>query len=327
MPLFPIALDPILTPRPWGGDNLRRLFGKPLPADKGPIGESWELSDHPDGRSTIAGSSKTFGALLRENPQAMIGRATAPAKYPLLVKYLDAQGDLSVQVHPSDAWCAAKGHDDRGKSECWYVIAAPPGTRVVYGFKAGVTEADARAALAAGRLTDLLAIREIHAGDFLTIPPGCVHAMCAGTIACEIQQSSNTTFRLYDWDRKPARALHIDDSMDVTTWDSRALPNVQQVPPLPASGTRNYQLVENEFFEVRAVDLAPGTSVSSAELRHETGAILNVVVGEGTVTGSDAELSAAPGRTFFLPADLAAFRLTAGAEGLRVLRTISREIA
>ncbi|MBI1290061.1 mannose-6-phosphate isomerase, partial [bacterium] len=204
----PLPLTPHFSVRPWGGTALRDVLGKELPTDRGPIGESWELSDHPDGRSRI--HDTTFGELLRSHPEEMLGVHQAPEKYPILVKYIDAQGDLSVQVHPSNEWCVANGHNDLGKSECWYVMDTAPGTQVVYGYKPGTTDLQVRAAIATGTLQDLVYTHSIEPGDFLTIPPGCVHAMLSGTLVCEIQQSSNTTFRIYDWNRQPPRELHIE---------------------------------------------------------------------------------------------------------------------
>lgn len=329
--LQPLRLEPHFSARPWGGDALARVLAKPVPADRGPVGESWELSDHPDGRSRVAGTTMTFGDVLRAHPRPMIGRDAAPEKYPLLVKYIDAGGDLSVQVHPDDAWCRRTGHPDRGKSECWYVMDCAPGTEVIYGFLAGVGEAEARAALAAGHLGELLVRRPIRPGQFLTIPPGCVHAMLSGTLVCEIQQSSNTTFRLYDWDRQPPRELHIDQSLAVSIFDSRRLPNVQQTSAQPArfataAGTRT-ELLANEFFRVVMADVAAGARQPAADLAHETGAILNVVMGDGALHAAGQRHPLRRGETLYLPA--AATRdltLEAGPNGLRVLRTTSLEL-
>lgn len=329
-PARPIALRPHFSPRPWGGDRLRTFLRKDAPTDSGPIGESWELSDHPDGRSLVSDEDPaldglTFGEILRRFPRDMIGRDCAPAKYPLLIKYIDAHGDLSVQVHPDDQWCRAHNHDDRGKSECWFIIDCAPGTRIVYGYKPGVTEADARHAIAAGRLRDLLIFMPIAPGDFIAIPPGSVHAMLAGTMVCEIQQSSNTTFRLDDWDRQPPRALHIDESMQVTQWDSTLLPPVRHLGSEPEHARR--QLLLNDFFEVWLTELPPGESHHDADILSPTGSILNVVAGSGTLRGADWSRELRLGDTLFLPAAMTNRpSMQAGNHGLRVLTTASREL-
>lgn len=331
----PFRLSPCFSPRPWGGDSLRRLFGKPTPTSEGPIGESWELSDHPDGRSTVqlgeGGEHIFFGDLLRAHPREMIGRSEAPEKYPLLVKIIDAEGDLSVQVHPDDIWCRVNGHHDRGKSECWYVLDCRPGTSVVYGFRAGVTREAVAQACGNGTLRELLVYKEIHPGSFLAIPPGCVHAMLAGTLVCEIQQSSNTTFRLYDWDRQPPRELHLEESLAVSLLDSRKLPNIQRLADKPGRMTNEpvhaYQLVRNEFFDVTAFDVRGGAAAPAAKLPSPTGAILSIVEGNGTLANGGGHVHLRRGETWFLPAAAAddPATLYGDATGMRLLRTVSLE--
>ncbi len=331
----PLALSPCFSPRPWGGDSLRRLFNKNTPPDKGAIGESWELSDHHHGRSAVRlggdAGEVPFGELLRANPLEMIGRPEAPEKYPLLVKYIDAEGDLSVQVHPDDAWCQANGHPDRGKSECWYVLDCRPGTTVVYGFRAGVTREAAARACRDGTVRDLLVHKEIHPGSFLTIPPGCVHAMLAGTLVCEIQQSSDTTFRLYDWERRPARPLHIHESLQVALFDSRELPNIQRLAEKPGRMTEepvhSYELLQNQFFQVTAFDVRAGAAGPTGGLLSPTGAILNVVHGNGRLETPAGTTALRRGETFFLPAAMQGETVLASeASGLRLLHTVSLEL-
>ena len=330
----PLPLEPYFSPRPWGGEALAQVLGKPVPRDQGPIGESWELSDHPDGRSRLAGNSEAagtpLGVLLRQYPGEMIGRAQAPEKFPLLIKYIDATGDLSVQVHPDDAWCRRKNHPDRGKSECWYVMACQPGTRLIHGYRPGVTEERARRALEEGTLTELLDFRPIQPGDFIPVPPGTVHAMLAGTMICEIQQSSNTTFRLYDWDREPRRELHIDQSMEVTTFNPQELPDFQRLGEPGAltaeKSVEERRLLRNEFFEVRLVEIAPGQEAAPEGLDASHGAALNVVGGSGVIHGPGWETGLETGGTWFLPAAMDAATVRAEEKPLRVLVSQSLEI-
>jgi mannose-6-phosphate isomerase len=325
----PLAMTPHFSARPWGGTALRDVLGKQTPTDQGPIGESWELSDHPDGRSRVHDS--TFGELLRAYPQEMLGVSNAPRKYPILVKYLDAVGDLSVQVHPSNEWCIDHEHNDLGKSECWYVMDAAPGTKVVYGYKLGTTAAQVRAAIEAGTLESLVYYHPIEAGDFLTIPPGCVHAMLSGTLVCEIQQSSNTTFRIYDWNRKPARELHIEQAMEVSELDSLKLPPIQKLgSSLELINGRpdvSVCLLDNEFFRVTLFQLAPKCAVARARLTHKRGSIVNVVMGSGTLAGPGYNLPLERGATWFLPAAMEIEPgVQSGKDGLRLLVTVSHEI-
>lgn len=331
----PIRLVPHYSVRPWGGDRLARVLGKTLPPEPGgPIGESWELSDHPSGRSLVAdgpAAGMAFGDLMRMHPRPMIGRDDAPEKYPLLVKFIDAAEHLSVQVHPDDAWCLANGHDDRGKSECWFIMDCAPDTQVIYGYKPGVTEQQARDALTIGGVvyTGLLDFRSIKPGDFLALPPRTVHAMLAGTLVCEIQQSSNTTFRLYDWDREPRRELHVDQSMAVTEWDSRRLPQIKHFGALQvmlgAMPVRREVLVSNEFFEVTLYETTG--RVAKADLVSPSGTILNVVGGAGRLTGPGWDVALHVGQTLYLPAAMPSPALTADTTtGIRLLATVSKEL-
>lgn len=325
----PILLSPHVAARPWGGTRLRDVLGKALPSGPGPFGESWELSDHPDGLSRLAhpptGGPYTFGELLRQHPRELVGREDLSGPFPLLVKYIDAEGDLSVQVHPDDAWCRATGHPDRGKSECWYVMDCTPGAEIVFGYQPGVTEAMARRALAEGTFTALLQKRPIAPGDFITIPARSVHAIMAGTLICEVQQSSNTTFRLYDWDRQPPRQLHIEESMQVSEFDPAKMPPIQRVGPIASTPMEKPALLlRNEFFDVEYLDIPPGRTLPRLALPGAPGTILNVVAGAGAF-GSGQEWKA--GQTWFLPAILGELEnLSAGPAGLRVLLSRSREL-
>lgn len=330
----PLPLRPHFSERPWGGDALQRVLGKQLPPG-GPYGEAWELSDHPDGRSRVdlpasALHGMPFGEVLRQFPREILDRPCAPDRYPLLVKYIDASGDLSVQVHPDDGWCRDHGHPDRGKSECWYIMDCPPGTRIIYGYKPGTTEQQARTALQAGKLEELLVFLPVQPGDFVPVPPGTVHAMMAGLLVCEIQQSSNTTFRLYDWNRQPARQLHVDESMDTTCWSLPAQAPLKRLGrQQPDAHLGDVLLLENEFFRVRMIDLPTGAGERTPALTAPTGTILNVVSGSGILRHDDFEQALETGRTLFLPAVLHGvdgITIAAGPAGMRVLVTESLEI-
>ncbi|MCC5876329.1 MAG: class I mannose-6-phosphate isomerase [Candidatus Sumerlaeia bacterium] len=327
----PLLMQPHFSERPWGGERLRTTLQKDLPTGGGPFGESWELSDHPDGRSLVAATGTPFGDLLRSHPREMIGRAHAPEKYPLLVKYIDAAGDLSVQVHPDDAWCERNNHPDRGKSECWYIMDVKEGGEVICGFLAGVRRDELQQALSEGKIASLLARVPINRGHFLAIPPGTVHAMLAGTLVCEIQQSSNTTFRLYDWDREPAREIHVEQSLQVSQFDPLKLPNMVQTTPVPGAfalkDIHETVLLQNEFFQVKMLDVSPDRNAVADAIPCSSGTILNVVLGSGTmqVDGDSFELKT--GQTWYCPAKMTSIpELKAGRSGLRLLRTISLEI-
>lgn len=320
----PFRLSPVLTPRPWGGRRLASL-GKTLPGTE-PIGESWELSDHPGGRTQIATgplAGMLFGDALRSYPRELLGREKAPRQYPLLIKYIDAAEDLSLQVHPDDQWCEDNEHGDRGKSECWYIMDAAPDASVLLGSADGMTPASLRAAIAAGDPLSAIHRVPVTAGTFLRVPAGTVHAILGGTLLCEIQQSSDTTFRLWDWNREPARELHLEKGLSVTR-PIPAPPPLSLGSPKLATVVEERSLWRNEYFQVLSFTIPTGGSaILRLPMGTRTGWIVNPVSGEGTWCGN----ALRPGDTWFVPAlHLAPIPITADAGGLRLLLTESLEV-
>ena len=316
-----MKLKPHLAQRPWGGNRLFEMFGKET-SEPGPIGESWELSDHPDGPCTIQDgpyAGRPFGEALREIPIEMIGSSEAPAKYPLLIKYIDAAEDLSIQVHPDDAYNRKHGIEDRGKTECWYIMDCDPGTEIVYGLKEGVERKDLEAAIELKTVPDCVRRIPISPGTFLYTPPGTVHAILGGTLLCEIQQSSNVTYRLWDWDRKPKRELHIEQALDCIDFHPSRTFEPFQLPQDPPSVPRITTLIHNPYFFVHAIQLAPGQSFEKPI--HGPGLIVNGVAGKGTL----GDQAIAEGDTFFIPACSGSVRLATDQSPLTVLLTRSNE--
>lgn len=219
---------PLYQERVWGGRNLETLYGKALPQADVPYGESWEICDRPEAQSVVAaGALKgwSLNDLWSSARNEVFGFAYAahPARrFPLLVKILDAQQDLSMQVHPNDQNAAAVGGE--AKSEAWYVTSARSGARLYAGLKEGCTPDGFRQAMREGTVADLAVSREVRAGDCLAVPGGTLHAIGAGVVIFEIQQNSDTTYRVFDWNRqgldgKP-RALHQEEAMAVLDFDS-----------------------------------------------------------------------------------------------------------
>jgi len=323
----PLLLAPCYSERPWGGRRLQEVLGKSgLPA--GLVGESWEVSDHSHGLSSMAEEpylGMTFGAVVRRHAREMLGRAKAPDQYPLLVKFLDATETLSVQVHPDDDWCVRARHEDRGKSECWYILDCEPGAEVILGTNPGATAADLRRAVGDGSIKSLLSRVPIRPGAFVTVPPRTIHAITAGTLLCEIQQVSDTTFRLWDWNRKPARALHLDQALEVADLD-RAIPPIQFLPEeIEPHGFVERSVLNNAYFRVRALDVPPNCDATiRMPSGKRTGWVVCGVLGEGKWR-SGATISR--GSTWFLPACIAdPLDIHAGKSGLRLLMVESLEI-
>ncbi len=198
----------------WGGEKLKKEYGKKT--DKTPCAESWELSFHKDGKTKISG-----GATLEETvSEKDVGKKAAKFPFfPTLIKFIDAKGDLSVQVHPSDDY-ALKYENSFGKTEMWYIVEAECGAGIYLGFKKDVSEAEFRKAIENKTLTSLLNFYEVKKGECYFIPSGTLHAICKGCLILEIQQNSNLTYRVYDYGRKDKngkeRELHVDKALAVT---------------------------------------------------------------------------------------------------------------
>jgi mannose-6-phosphate isomerase len=228
--LYPLLCRPTFVPRIWGGRRLARLFAKPLPPEQ-PIGESWEVADLPEGQSWVAnGPYEGYGLteVTAELGSALLGAAWPEGRFPLLVKLLDANDDLSVQVHPSAEDCARWFPEARSKDESWVVIDAEPGAGVYFGFKPGVRPADFEAELGREGLVNLLQRVAVRPGDVLRCAPGTVHALGRGVAVLEVQEPSDTTFRIHDFGR--GRPVHIAQAQLVTKVESAADPRLAPIP-------------------------------------------------------------------------------------------------
>jgi mannose-6-phosphate isomerase len=248
--MHPLIFSPLYRTYLWGGRRFATRLGRELPEGE-TFAESWELVDHGHDQSVVrAGplAGTPLQTLVRENGPQLMGRHAGLEAFPLLFKFLDAKLDLSVQVHPDDARAAQLTPPDRGKTEAWYVVDAEPGSQIYAGVRDGVTTDDLRQAITAGTLERCLHAFTAKAGDCVFIPAGTVHAIGGGLVIAEIQQSSDVTYRLYDWNRvgpdgKP-RELHIDAGLEAVT-------QFCPVSPRRARGTTapsGFPLVSCEYF-------------------------------------------------------------------------------
>jgi len=310
----PLFLAPLPMEKVWGGNRLGKLFGKALPPGK-IIGESWELVDRPEAQSVVDGgpyAGWTLRKLMEERAAELLGAEIAarkPPAFPLLAKYVDAGEPLSVQVHPDDAGARKLGYLDRGKCECWVVVHVDPGSRITRSLNPGVTRAQFEAALAAKRLDDVLLSFEPKVGDVIALAPGTIHAIGPGIVVAEIQQNSDLTFRVWDYNRvgldgKP-RPMHVKESLETIAFD--AAPSgffKEDMGPATvtgrAAGAGAEALLDGRYFNLVRRRLAAG---SNATLGGRTGApiVLMALAGAGTLAGR--ELRA--GQTVLVPADRA----------------------
>lgn len=225
---YPIVFKPILKNRIWGGTKLKTCLGKQI--ESGGVGESWELSGVDNDVSVVANgaySGMSLDQLLAKYPQEMLGKRIFDRfkyQFPLLFKFLDAKEDLSIQLHPSNE-LALKRHHSFGKTEMWYVMKADPGSRVVVDFKEGVKEEDYLYHLNEKTLPSILNEIEVKQGDVFFIKTGTVHAIGKGVLLAEIQQTSDITYRVYDWDRVDAngksRELHVDMALEAINYNKK----------------------------------------------------------------------------------------------------------
>ena len=322
--LYPLRFNPILVERVWGGETLAR-FGKTLPAGKR-IGESWEISDRDEAQSVVANGpdkGKTLRQLIDANGTQLLGTNCRDAKrFPLLVKLLDARERLSLQVHPP-ATIAAKLKSDP-KTEMWYILDADANAHLMAGLRRGVTAVDFMRALEASPETLEQCVHRfrVAAGDCFFVPSGRMHAIDAGVALVEIQQNSDTTYRVYDWGRvglngKP-RQLHVSESLaSIDFQDIEPKKVVARVEPKVSGGL--WHLVECEYFHVSKIVL------QNAWLDRCDGSsfhILTCVGGNlGILTASGFEERLNIGEFALLPAALGPYTLTPLAENTEALRT------
>jgi len=302
---YPLLPEPLLKPRVWGGRELAR-FGKKLPENT-PIGESWEVADLPetirDGRSVIANGAlagRTLRQAITEHTDLITGRAalTDDGGFPLLIKYLDARQNLSVQVHPTADY--VKNHPEASlKSEAWIVIDAVPGAVIYKGVRADVTPGQfARDIETDAVVDDLLAV-PVQPGDCHYLPTGTCHALGAGVIVAEVQTPSDTTFRVYDWGRT-GRELHLKPALQCIRFGHRPMQPSQTPPPIEAHGTRSQRLLDTEYFTIDRVQALAATSLEI--VTNDMPVVWMVIQGRGTVRGGGIEETLRDGTTVIMPA-------------------------
>jgi len=298
-----VKLDPAFKDNLWGGTKLRTVFGKKCDYDV--IGESWELSAHPDGQSRIA-SGKYKGLLFNEYLQ-LIGKeqlgwkCQALDRFPILIKFIDAKQPLSVQIHPDDEY-ALENEGEYGKNEMWYILDCEEGAVLYCGLSKEVSKKEISERIANNTITEVLNEIKVKRGDCVFVKAGTIHAIGAGILICEIQQNSNSTYRLYDYDRRDkfgnTRELHLRKALDVVDIE----PYVKDESSELIVSNENYQqelLVQCKYFECFKYDVVSEVKISVDETSFVSVIILS---GNGTITVEDTTLQYKPGDSFFVHA-------------------------
>jgi mannose-6-phosphate isomerase len=304
MKAYPLKFKPIYKQRIWGGQKLREIFGKDIPIGE-KIGESWEIADLPADKSAkrmadksvIANgelAGRTLGWAVEKYPKEIMGDENFSGPFPLLVKFLDAEDILSVQVHPDKETCRRLGKGEP-KTECWYIISATPGAVIYKGVKKGVTKEKFAEAIKKGTAADMLAKVPVKAGECYFLPAGTAHSIGAGLLIAEIQTPSDTTYRVFDWNRVDdsgkARELHIKEALESIHFDAAS-----DKLPVTTAG----RLADCEYFKIDKANQAKGSEVLlwPGEMK-----IIIIISGGGTILGAEGKsVEFKAGETLLIPA-------------------------
>lgn len=280
MQTYPLKFKPIYKQRIWGGQKLREIFGKDIPPS-GKIGESWELADLPDDKSEITNgrlAGQTIDSVVKEYPLEITGNENFSGPFPLLIKFLDAEDILSVQVHPDPQTCRRMGKGDP-KTECWYIISAAEGAAIYKGLKEGVTKDKFSEAVKKGTAAELLKKVPVEAGQCHFLPAGTAHTIGAGLLIAEIQTPSDTTYRVFDFnrvdDKGKARPLHIEEALESINFDAAG-----ENLPITTVG----RLVDSEHFKIDKGHQAENCEMLLAPGKMK---ILIILTGYGTILAPD----------------------------------------
>jgi mannose-6-phosphate isomerase len=309
--LYPFTFTPIFKERVWGGRKLAELYGKALPPGV-PIGESWEITDRPEGVSVIANgplAGKTLRWVMEHHPRELLGNArpASEGRFPLLVKLLDSRDKLSLQVHPPASKAAALRGEP--KTEMWYFADTDPGADIFVGLKHGVTRGEFERRTADGTVAECFHRIEVRRGDAMFLPSGRVHALGAGSVLFEIQQNSDTTYRVFDWNRvgldgKP-RDLHVAQALE-------SIEFADFEPGLAlrggADGNPAVPLVRHELFDVTLCRAAQG---QTAPFKTASAVVIGLVEGRMSVKSVSGEAALRPGGFCVVPASVGNYSVVA----------------
>lgn len=305
--MYPIKFIPIYKERIWGGNNLRGIFARELPGPH--IGESWELSSHSNGTSVVANgilAGKTLQEIMAHYKERLIGKKFVNGNnFPLLVKIVDANDNLSIQVHPEDEY-AYRVAGEAGKTEAWYVVHAKENAQIAYGLRENITKEDFIKAAASNTIGDTVKMVPVKAGDMVFVPAGMVHALLDGVVVYEVQQNSDTTYRVYDYDRVDddgnKRELHIQKAIEVINFTERS------------SCDFNNSSINCQYFSMNKL-IIQGVRNEKTE---DQFIIYCVTAGTGEIVYKDSVESLYTGDTILIPACLGQFVIKGNVELLKI---------
>ncbi len=314
--LYPLTFHPIFKERVWGGRELERLYRKQLPPGR-PIGESWEISDRPGDSSVIANgplAGKNLHWLMENHRAELLGDAKPAAgdRFPLLCKILDAREKLSLQVHPPAGKAAELGGEP--KTEMWFIADAAPGAELFVGLKCGVTRAEFERKISDGSVAECFHRMPVRAGDAIFLPSGRVHAIGAGLVIFEIQQNSDTTYRVFDWNRAgldgQPRELHVAQSLASIDFNDFE-PALIQNQFTGGSPIQKRPLVDDLLFKVETWKLNPGAHTG---LKPKKLQIVAATRGEVEIKSGSTSVTLSAGQFSLIPASLEQTKILAKSE-------------
>lgn len=300
----------------WGGNRLREEYGKKMDSDK--IAESWELSCHKDGQSVIEGGEfdgKTLSEYIDAKGKVVLGTNCERFEYfPILIKLIDAKDNLSVQVHPSNEY-ALRVEGEYGKTEMWYIVDCNEGAELLYGFKHEIGEEEFAERIKNNTLLEVTNNVPVHKGDVFFIESGTLHAIGKGILIAEIQQNSNTTYRIYDYGRVGAdgkpRQLHIDKAVEVTDRIPPKYPTTAQGAPEKVEGGVKTLLRSCEYFNVNKLAVDGAMKLNADDKSFKSLLFLD---GKAEIVSADGKAAAVKGDSFFVPAGSGEFTITGKCE-------------
>lgn len=314
--LYPMKLTAPLKDYIWGGSKLKEEYGKKTDLPK--VAESWELSCHKDGQSVVANGAyagRTLTEVIEQEGKAVLGKdCESFAYFPILIKLIDAKDNLSVQVHPNNDY-ALRVEGEYGKTEMWYIVDCEPGARLLYGFEKEISKEEFAARIADNTLLDVTKAVEVKKGDVFFIEAGTLHAIGSGILICEIQQNSNTTYRIYDYGRigndgKP-RQLHVEKAKDVTKLCPATRDWKPEGAPQQLEGREETLLASCDYFTVHEVKLDGKAELSAGNASF---ICYTCISGDAVIKTACDEVSIHKGETVFLPAGMGTYTLSGNAE-------------
>jgi mannose-6-phosphate isomerase len=320
MSIHPLKFHPIVKERLWGGTKLKEVLNKPIESDI--TGESWEISTVPGDISVISNGSlknTSLNSLIDTSPELLLGKSVVERfgkEFPILIKFIDAKQDLSIQLHPNDA-LAKKRHNSFGKTEMWYVMDADAGSELIVGFNKNVTKEEYSASLEDDTLLNLLNYEPVKEGDTFFINTGKIHAIGAGVLLAEIQQTSDVTYRVFDFNRKDKegnlRELHTEMALDAMDYEKKDDFKVSYNTSLDNVGA----MVDSPYFKTNFLNLTKDLNQETSS--RDSFTIFMCVGGMATIETAEGKVDVQKGETVLVPALTNEIRIkTTGAKLLEV---------